>query len=57
VGSDESIEDLLTRDYVLIAGTVLWIVAGIIAIVIVREIDGRHVAIPSRTAVPARPDV
>lgn len=56
LGSDESIEDLLTRDYVLMVGSGLWIVSGIIAIMIVRGIDDRHAAISSRT-VPVRPDV
>lgn len=51
----ETVDEFIARDYVSIAGDLVWILAGILAIAIVREIDRRQALISVRA--PRRPDV
>jgi hypothetical protein len=52
----ETIAELISRDYGLIARDLAWVIAGILAIAVVREIDRRQSLI-SVGGAPKRPDI
>ena len=60
MASEQTPEAFISRDFLWIIGLNLWIVAGCLAIAIVREIDRRQAVISSETSIgpdaPARPD-